>query len=47
MIHKAGVSKRESKKFTREVKLAEVAMASVPKYIEWSEQSILFIRADH
>jgi hypothetical protein len=30
MIHKAGISKRESKKFTREVKLAEVAMTSVP-----------------
>jgi hypothetical protein len=47
MIHKAGISKRESKKFTREIKLAEVAMASVPEYIDWSGQSILFSRADH
>jgi hypothetical protein len=34
MIHKASVSKRESKKFSREIKLAEVAMASVPEYID-------------
>jgi hypothetical protein len=31
MIHKTGVSKRESKKFTREVKLAEVTMANIPE----------------
>jgi hypothetical protein len=42
MIHKAGISKRESKKFTREIKLPEVAMVSVPEYIDWSDQSILF-----
>jgi pantothenate synthetase len=47
MIHKASVSKRESKKFSREIKLAEVAMAIVPEYIDWSDQSILFSRADH
>jgi hypothetical protein len=47
MIHKAGVSKRGSKKFTREVTLAQVAMASVPEYINWPDQSILFRRADH
>jgi hypothetical protein len=47
MIHKANFSKRESKKFSREIKLAEVAMASVPEYIDLSDQSILFSRADH
>ena len=47
MIHKASISKRESKKFTREIKLAEVAMARLPEYIDWSNQSILFSRADH
>jgi hypothetical protein len=31
MIHKTGVSKRESKKFMREVKLAEVTMANIPE----------------
>jgi hypothetical protein len=38
MIHKASVPKRESKKFSREIKLVEVAMASVPGYIDWSDQ---------
>jgi hypothetical protein len=47
MIHKAVISKRESKKFTREIKFAEVAMASTPEYIDWSDQSILFSRANH
>ena len=47
MIHKTGFSKRELKKFTREVNLAEVTMANIPEYIDWSEQSILFSRADH
>jgi hypothetical protein len=47
MIHKTDVSKRELKKFTREINLAETAMANVPDYIDWSKQSILFSRADH
>jgi hypothetical protein len=47
MIHKTSVSKRELNKFTREVNLAEVTMANIPEYIDWSEQSILFSRADH
>ena len=47
MIHKTSFSKREAKKFSREVKYAEVAMAEVPEYIDWSDQSILFSKADH
>jgi hypothetical protein len=47
MIHKTRFSKREAKKFSREIKFAEVAMAAVLDYIDWSDQSILFSRADH
>jgi hypothetical protein len=47
MIHKTSFSKREAKKFSREIKFAEVAMAAVLDYIDWSDQSILFSRADH
>jgi hypothetical protein len=35
------------KKLTQEINLAEVTMANVPEYIDWSEQSVLFSRADH
>jgi hypothetical protein len=34
MIHKTSFSKREPKKFSQEVKYAEVAMAEVPEYID-------------
>jgi hypothetical protein len=37
MIHKTSFSKREAKKFSREIKFAEVAMAAVPNYIDWSD----------
>jgi hypothetical protein len=47
MIHRTGVSRREMKKLTQEVNLAEVTMANVPEFIDWSTQSILFSRADH
>jgi hypothetical protein len=47
MIHKTGISKREFKKLTLEINLTEVTMASIPEYIGWSEQSVLFSRADH
>lgn len=47
MIQKSFISKRELKKFTREVNLAEAAMTNVPDYIDWSEQAITFSRADH
>jgi hypothetical protein len=47
MIHRTNFSKRESKKFSREIKFAEVAMMVVPDYIDWSDQNILFSRADH
>jgi hypothetical protein len=47
MIHKTSFSKREAKKFSREIKIVEVAMAEVPDYIDWSDQSILFSKADH
>ncbi|KAK1665164.1 hypothetical protein QYE76_053323 [Lolium multiflorum] len=42
MIHKTSFSKREIKKFSREVKYAEVAMVDTPEFIDWSEQSISF-----
>ncbi|KAK1607422.1 hypothetical protein QYE76_031095 [Lolium multiflorum] len=44
MIHKTSFSKREIKKFSREVKYAEVAMVDTPEFIDWSEQSISFDR---
>ncbi|KAK1664688.1 hypothetical protein QYE76_052847 [Lolium multiflorum] len=47
MIHKTSFSKREVKKFSREVKYAEVAMVDTPEYIDWSDQSISFSKADH
>ncbi|KAK1643510.1 hypothetical protein QYE76_061315 [Lolium multiflorum] len=47
MIHKTSFSKREIKKFSREVKYAEVAMVDTPEFIDWSEQSISFDRSDH
>ncbi|KAK1665460.1 hypothetical protein QYE76_053619 [Lolium multiflorum] len=47
MIHKTSFSKREIKKFSREVKYAEVAMVDTPEYIDWSEQSISFSKMDH
>src|SRR3954466_7167088 len=45
MINKAYPSKREMKKFTREVNLAKACM--VTKYVDWSEQPIYFSRDDH
>ena len=47
MIHKTSFSKREIKKFSREVKYAEVAMVDTPDFIDWSDQGISFSRADH
>ncbi|KAK1651897.1 hypothetical protein QYE76_069702 [Lolium multiflorum] len=47
MIHRTGVSRREMKKFTREINLAESIMANIPEYVEWSSQNITFSRADH
>jgi hypothetical protein len=47
MIHKASILKRESEKFSQEIKVAEVAMATMPEYIDWSDQNILFSKADH
>ena len=40
MIQKAHSSKREMKKFTREVNLAEACMTT--EYVNWSEQTIHF-----
>ncbi|KAK1698714.1 hypothetical protein QYE76_015411 [Lolium multiflorum] len=47
MIHKTSFSKREIKKFSREVKYAEVAIVDTPDFIDWSDQSISFSKADH
>lgn len=47
MIQKTRFSKREAKKFSREIKFSEVAMAAVPDYIDWSDQNILFSKVDH
>ncbi|XP_071681806.1 uncharacterized protein [Lolium perenne] len=47
MIHKTGVSRREMKKLTQEINLAESIMANIPEYIDWSPQSIMLSRADH
>jgi hypothetical protein len=47
MIHRTGVSRREMKKLTQEINLAESIMANIPEYIDWSSQSITFSRADH
>lgn len=47
MIHKTRIYKRELKKLTQEINLAKVTMANIPEYIDWSEQNVLFSRADH
>jgi hypothetical protein len=47
MIHKTSLSKREIKMFSREVKYAEVAMVDTTEFIDWSDQSISFSKADH
>ena len=47
MIHKTARSKREQKKFTREVNLAETSMSNYTEYVDWSDQAISFSRADH
>ena len=47
MIQKSCLSKREMKTFTREVNLVEATMGITPEYVNWSEQSITFSRADH
>ncbi|KAK1662604.1 hypothetical protein QYE76_050763 [Lolium multiflorum] len=47
MIHRTSVSRREMKKLTREINLAESIMANIPEYVEWSSQNITFSRADH
>jgi hypothetical protein len=47
MIHKISVSKREMRRLTQEINLAEVTMANVPEFIDWSTESILFSRVDH
>ncbi|KAK1663306.1 hypothetical protein QYE76_051465 [Lolium multiflorum] len=47
MIHRTGVSRREMKKLTREINLAESVMANIPEYVEWSSQEITFSRMDH
>jgi hypothetical protein len=47
MIHKIGLSRREMKKLTQEINLAESTMANILEYVDWSSQSILFSRADH
>jgi hypothetical protein len=36
MIHRTGISRREMKKLTQEVNLAEVTMANVPEFIDCS-----------
>ena len=47
MIQKTGLSRRDMKKLTREVNLAEATMAITPEYLNWSEQNITFSRTDH
>ncbi|KAK1616993.1 hypothetical protein QYE76_022510 [Lolium multiflorum] len=47
MIHRTVVSRREMKKLTQEINLAESIMANIPEYIDWSSQSITFSRTDH
>jgi hypothetical protein len=47
MIHKTSVSRREMKKLTQEINLAESTMANIPEYVDWSSQSIMFSREHH
>ena len=42
MIQKGGLTKREMKKLTREVNLAEATMGITPEYLNWSEQNITY-----
>ena len=47
MIQKGGLTRREMKKLTREMSLAEATMVTTPEYLGWSEQDITFGLDDH
>ena len=47
MIQKGGLTRREIKKLTREMHLAEAITASTPEYLGWSDQDITFGLDDH
>ena len=42
MIQKGGLTRREMKKLTREMHMAEAVTASTPEYLRWSDQDITF-----
>ena len=42
MIQKGGLTRREMKKLTREVNLAEATTVITPEYLGWSEQDVTF-----
>ena len=47
MIQKGGFTRREMKKLTREMNLAEATTAITPEYLGWSGQDITFGLGDH
>src|SRR3954447_781514 len=47
MIRKGGMTKREMKKLTREISLAETSVAGTPEYLSWSKQAVTFGLNDH
>ena len=47
MIQKGSLTRREIKKLTREMHLAEAITARAPEYLGWSDQDITFGLDDH
>ena len=47
MIHKGRPSNRSQKLITRQVNLAETSPPATTEYLNWSEGSVTFNRADH
>ena len=47
MIQKGRPSNRSQKLITRQVNLAETSPPATPEYLDWSEGSVTFNRADH
>ena len=47
MIQKGGLTKRDMKKLTREMHMAETVVPDIPEYLGWSDQAITFGLEDH
>ena len=47
MIHKGAPSKRSQKLVSKQVNMAETSPPATPEFLNWSDASITFSRADH